>query len=49
MDFSYNHRSEDNAGHFAMVVCRNEPVLPGNGAIDCGSGKIMVRATGPAS
>ncbi len=50
MDFSYNaYRSEDNTGHFAMVLSRNELVLVGKGAIDCSSGKIMVWAVDVAS
>lgn len=50
MDFSYNgYRSEDNTGHFEMVLSRNELVLQGKGAIDCSSGKIMVWAVDAAS
>ncbi len=50
MDFSLNgYRSEDNTGHFEMVLSRSELVLKGKGAIDCDSGKIMVWVVGAAS
>ena len=48
VSFSYSgHRAADNTGHFGMVLARDELVVPGKGAIDCGSGKIMVWALGP--
>ena len=49
MNFSFNgYRSEDNTGHFEMVLSRSELVLEGKGAIDCDSGKIMVWVVGAA-
>ena len=49
IDFSFHgYRTGDNTGHFEMELSRNEIVFGGKGVIDCGSGKIMAWASGPA-
>lgn len=47
VDFDFNgFRADDDTGHFGMILSRAGSEIGGKGAIDCGSSRIVVWATG---